>query len=184
MEYLNEIESSGQTNSSSPHVGMDFDTLEDAWKFWKCYGGKTGFDVRKDFKNEKIKGRITSRGFVCAASGHRGIDKRNCEVKRPRAETRTGYPVRLYLKLIIETQKYRVYEFCGDHNHALQQPEAIGLMRSQREIPEIYVASIDLADDSGIPPREGYELMGQEVSSTQNLPFSKRDVEIWLEVKQ
>jgi zinc finger SWIM domain-containing protein 3 len=60
-----------------------------------------GFHVRKHFKNEKKKkGGLASRGFVCGNEGHHKIDKRSHEVKRHRAETRTGCVVCLHLKLI------------------------------------------------------------------------------------
>ena len=62
----------------SPRVGMEFDTLEDAWEFWLKYGRKMGFDVRKHCINKSKKdGTITSRGFVCAKQGIRGPEKEN-----------------------------------------------------------------------------------------------------------
>ena len=30
-----------------PKVGMEFDTLEVAWKYWENYGKQLGFNVRK-----------------------------------------------------------------------------------------------------------------------------------------
>ncbi|KAF7824330.1 protein FAR1-RELATED SEQUENCE 5-like [Senna tora] len=54
-----------------PKVGMQFDNLESAWKFWKSYGGKMGFGVRKDFSNKSKKdGAITSCRFVCSKEGN------------------------------------------------------------------------------------------------------------------
>ena len=32
-------------------VGMEFNTLEDAWDFWVKYGRQMGFDVRKHYIN-------------------------------------------------------------------------------------------------------------------------------------
>ena len=60
----------------SPRVGMEFNTLEDAWEFWLKYGRQMGFDVRKHYINKSKKdGKITSRGFVCAKQGIRGSEK-------------------------------------------------------------------------------------------------------------
>ncbi|KAL0011331.1 hypothetical protein SO802_006439 [Lithocarpus litseifolius] len=36
----------------NPKVGMEFDTLEDAWEFWVKYGRQVGFDVRKHYINK------------------------------------------------------------------------------------------------------------------------------------
>ncbi|KAK3007467.1 hypothetical protein RJ639_013339 [Escallonia herrerae] len=32
-----------------PKNGMEFDSRDEAWKFWVDYGGKMGFGVRKDY---------------------------------------------------------------------------------------------------------------------------------------
>jgi zinc finger SWIM domain-containing protein 3 len=55
-----------------PQVGMEFETLEAAWKYWVNYGKKMGFSVRKHYLNKsKIDGEITSRRFLCAKEGIR-----------------------------------------------------------------------------------------------------------------
>ena len=30
-----------------PEVGMEFNTIDEAWMFWIAYGGQKGFEVRK-----------------------------------------------------------------------------------------------------------------------------------------
>ena len=57
-----------------PQVGMQFDTIEDAWKFWLNYGKKMGFDLRKHYINKSKKdGKVTLRGSVCAKEGVRDV---------------------------------------------------------------------------------------------------------------
>ncbi|KAK3006585.1 hypothetical protein RJ639_017608, partial [Escallonia herrerae] len=74
-----------------PKNGMEFDSREEAWKFWVDYGGKMGFGVRKDYSNKNRKDEVvTSEKFVCNKEGFRGIDKHDYLYKAPRAETRTG----------------------------------------------------------------------------------------------
>ena len=59
-----------------PRVGMEFDTLEDAWEFWVKYGRQVGFDVRKNYINKsKNDVKVTSRGFVHAKQGIWGKEK-------------------------------------------------------------------------------------------------------------
>ncbi|KAJ3678502.1 hypothetical protein LUZ60_002305 [Juncus effusus] len=103
-----------------PRVGMEFESEEDAWKFWVNYGSKMGFCVRKHFKNADKNGNVTSRGFVCSNEGfYSKKEQRAGRVKCPRAETRTGCKVRLGVKLVKGTGKYQVYDFVGDHNHVI-----------------------------------------------------------------
>jgi hypothetical protein len=35
-----------------PRTGMKFSCVDEAWKFWVSYGGKIGFDVRKQYNNK------------------------------------------------------------------------------------------------------------------------------------
>ncbi|GJZ25006.1 putative ribonuclease H-like domain-containing protein, partial [Tanacetum coccineum] len=61
-------ETSNPTTSfmCEPRLGMEFDTLENAWQFWKNYGAHIGFDVRKQWINKnKMNGHISSARFVC-----------------------------------------------------------------------------------------------------------------------
>ena len=74
---------------STPKIGMVFDSVEDVWKFRKEYGGKMRFNVRRHYENKNKSGEVTSRRFVCAKEGHRGIGKGDNLGKRDRAETRT-----------------------------------------------------------------------------------------------
>jgi hypothetical protein len=52
--------------------GLEFDTLDDAWKFWENYGGIKGFRVRKQYPNKNKKdGSITGYLYVCSKEGVR-----------------------------------------------------------------------------------------------------------------
>ena len=85
----------------SPRVGMEFDTLEDAWEFWLKYGRHMGSDVRKHYINKSKKdGKITLRGFICAKQGIRVSEKEDMIRTRNQDDTRTNYPVKLYVSLV------------------------------------------------------------------------------------
>ena len=56
---------------ATPEVGLRFRNPDEAWQFWVAYGGRTGFDVRKRYRNlSKFDGKVTSCRFVCANEGH------------------------------------------------------------------------------------------------------------------
>jgi FAR1 DNA-binding domain len=61
---------------------------------------------------------------VCGNESIRGQDNRVCEVKRPRAETKTDCPAHLKLKLIKQMEKYIVSDLIAEHNHDFQGAEA------------------------------------------------------------
>ena len=71
---------------STPFKGMEFEADESAYDFYNEYGRKTGFSIRKEYVNKcKKTGVVTSRRFVCAKEGVRDKDKRDQNVKNPRA---------------------------------------------------------------------------------------------------
>uniref|UniRef100_A0A2N9I6R5 Uncharacterized protein n=1 Tax=Fagus sylvatica TaxID=28930 RepID=A0A2N9I6R5_FAGSY len=166
-----------------PQVGMQFDTVEDAWKFWLNYGKQMGFDVRKHYINKSKKdGKVTSRGFVCAKEGFRDVG--DSLGIRDRDDTRCNCHVRLYVKLERETGKYVVSDFVGEHNHILHLPETVYMMRSQRKMSEVHAGLIDLASSSGIKPKAAHELMSREAGGRANLGYTDRDQQNYLRTRQ
>ena len=155
---------------------MEFDTLEDAWEFWLKNGRQMGFDVRKHYINKSKKdGKITSRGFVCAKQGIRSPKKEDMIRTHNRDDTRTNCPVKLYVSLVQETEKYKVTDFIEEHNHTLHPLETVYMMRSQWKISEVHAELIELACSSGIKPKVAHELMSREASGRANLGFTELD---------
>lgn len=71
-----------QSVKGMPQVGMLFKGSE-AWLFWRAYGGRAGFDVRKRYNHvSKFDGKVTSCKFVCANEGHQKKGQRieSCQV--------------------------------------------------------------------------------------------------------
>ncbi|XP_054784479.1 protein FAR1-RELATED SEQUENCE 5-like [Prosopis cineraria] len=115
-----------------PRLGLEFETLEEAWQYWVSYGGKTGFGVRKQYFSKSRKdGTITSYRYVCCKEGVRRPDKRDYKTIHPRPETRTGCKARMTVSRI--NGKYRIVDFVDEHNHPLHFPETVHLKASQRK---------------------------------------------------
>ncbi|XP_056690357.1 protein FAR1-RELATED SEQUENCE 5-like [Spinacia oleracea] len=168
----------------SPQIGMEFDSVEDAWNFWLQYGGKLGFNVRKHYENKTKDGQVTSRRYVCSKEGFRPLDKRDHLTINSRAEKRVGCKVRMGICLIKATGKYRVHDFVSEHNHILHSPDTSYLLSSQRKISEVQAIEIELADDSGIRPRAAHEFIGAHVGGSSNLGYTHRDHKNYLRSKR
>lgn len=129
-----------------PREGMEFSTLEEAWNFWRFYGGKMGFNVRKYYANKSKKDNIvTSRRFLCSKQGHRDTDKRDHLVIEPRAETRTQCPVRMCILLNRSSGKYYVHDFVSEHNHILHYAECAHMLSSQRTLNDLQASEVQVA---------------------------------------
>ncbi|KAJ1699895.1 hypothetical protein LUZ63_008407 [Rhynchospora breviuscula] len=163
-------------------LGLEFETEEQVWQLWNRYGGKMGFSARRHYAHKsRVDSIIMSRVFVCSNEGHQK-EKQGDNSKNPLAETRTG--ARLAVKFIREKNHYRVVDFVSDHNHLLQEPEACHMIRSQREVTELSQLEIDLADESGIRPKQAYELMDRQVGGQTNLSITIIDYRNYLRDKR
>jgi zinc finger SWIM domain-containing protein 3 len=99
--------------NAKPSVGLEFDSVDTTWQFWVEYGKKCGFGVRNDYLNKrKVDDLITSGRFVCSKEGSRLKDKRSSLVKKPRADTRSGCPVRISFRL--RDGKYVIIRRCNE----------------------------------------------------------------------
>ena len=96
----------------------------------------------------------------------------------------TNCPVKLYVSLVREAEKYKVTNFIEEHNHTLHLSETIYMMRSQRKISEVHVGLIELASSSGIKPKATHELMSREVGRRGNLGFTELDQYNYLRTRQ
>ncbi|KAJ1689672.1 hypothetical protein LUZ63_013827 [Rhynchospora breviuscula] len=108
--------------------------------------------------------------------GERRKDKRDHLTKNPRAETRTGCKVLLAIKFDKNSQEYKVKRYHLDHNHTLQKPEACYLIPTQREVSEIALIDINLADLSGIRPKESHELLSRQAGGVRSIGYTKDDL--------
>ncbi|KAJ1700558.1 hypothetical protein LUZ63_000337 [Rhynchospora breviuscula] len=160
----------------APHLGMEFATLDEAWLYWRNYGGSVGFGVRKHAGKKRKDQVYTSYKYVCQSEGLREKDKRDHLTKIPRAETRTNCQVFLKVKLHRDCKQYKVVSYETNHNHQLQKPEACHLIPSQREVSEIARIDILLAESSGIRPRETHELLSRQAGGVRSIGYTIDDL--------
>jgi zinc finger SWIM domain-containing protein 3 len=105
-----------ELDKGTPQLGSRFRNPDEAWLFWVAYGGRTGFDVRKRYKNSsKFDGKVTSERFVCANKGHRRKVDRDHVAKCFRAETRTDYKARMTITLDRGEGNYEVTDVVLEH---------------------------------------------------------------------
>lgn len=166
-----------------PTVGMEFDSVDEAWEFWVEYGRKTGFGVRKQWLNKRKEDKsIRSCRFVCCKEGHRRVDKRSFTVKNPRAETRTGCEARISLSE--KNGKFVIHEFVGDHNHCLQLAETTHMLASHRKISEVQAYEIEIAEDCGLMQKANFQLMSAHSGGRSHLGYTRLDARNYLKSRR
>ncbi|KAL4626268.1 hypothetical protein ACB092_05G084100 [Castanea dentata] len=146
------------------HVPSNFEVDEIAYGFYNEYGKKAGFSIRKEYVNKCKK---------TGGEGVRGKNKRDQNVKNPRAETRCGCEARLVIN-----------EFIAEHNHYLHLPSTMHMMPSQLKVAATHAIDIDLAHESGLRLKQSYELLSKQVDGYDNLGFTKQDHKNYLRTKR
>ncbi|XP_051132642.1 protein FAR1-RELATED SEQUENCE 5-like [Andrographis paniculata] len=140
----NDVQSDNQHISSEdkPKIGVEFDNEEDAYQFYLAYAKKTGFGMKRHKMQRNRAGKIKVRMFSFSVEGVRGEDKRNINVRAPRAITRFGCKAMMRFQLK-DNEKYEVFEFIAEHTHQLTSPQKTHFFRSHRKIDDVHTAQID-----------------------------------------
>lgn len=115
-----DVGSSGGIPILEPHVGMEFDTEDDARNFYVEYARRVGFVVRiMQRRRSGIDGKTLARRLGCNKQGfspnHRvafGPEK------KPRPSAREGCNATILVK-VEKNGKWVVTRFVKDHNHPL-----------------------------------------------------------------
>ncbi|WOG92501.1 hypothetical protein DCAR_0311770 [Daucus carota subsp. sativus] len=102
-------------------VGLEFETKEDAYMFYKAYAEKARFGIRRSKMHKGNSGEILDRVFGCKAK--LGVSSRS-------------------------NGKYRIYKFISEHSHDLVSPSRSHFLRSHRSLNDIQRFQIDMAQKS------------------------------------
>ncbi|XP_075478015.1 protein FAR1-RELATED SEQUENCE 7-like isoform X1 [Primulina tabacum] len=131
-----------------PYKGLEFNTANEAYKFYYTYAANTGFRIRiGQLFRSKLDGSITSRRFVCSKEGHQHPSRVGC-----------GAYMRIQRQ---ESGRWLVDRLHKEHSHEFDTP--IDLSRT------VTVASKGYGDE-GISVLENLDL----VESNGGLSLVKR----------
>lgn len=90
-----------------PHVGLEFDSADDAREFYSIYAKHVGFKIRTgQLYRSRTDGSVASRRFVCSKEGFQ-------------LNSRTGCPAFIRVQRC-DTGKWVIDHFLKDHNHDLE----------------------------------------------------------------
>ncbi|GMH25837.1 hypothetical protein Nepgr_027680 [Nepenthes gracilis] len=166
-------------------VGMEFDSMDAAWDFWKEYGKRMGFGVRKNFlRRSKIDDVEIYRMFTCAKEGQRRINKKRGENSMERWETRCGCEAMLEVVLVREKMKVVVKAFILEHNHELEPPKIRHFLISQREVSAAQGQPNEIANDAGLRPSSTSDLTVMEAGGSRLVGYITEDQKSYLRTRR
>ncbi|KAL7108430.1 hypothetical protein ACP275_06G111700 [Erythranthe tilingii] len=180
---INGVQSSRSSVNEVLKIGTEFESDEQAYRFYNKYAELVGFSIRKDWVNRsKVHGRVMSRKFTCSRQGHRKKDKRDVNVKKHRKETRTGCMAHMVVTRQAD-RKYIVTQFEEGHNH-----EDVNLTKAEKllEAPlsgkrdSTEVSETDSVKNSEIQSKLSFQLLGIRFCPPENFDDLEINDEIFL----
>lgn len=166
-----------------PRLGQMFPTIDDAYDFYKEYGRKSGFDIRKNTSRKDKSGYVLHKYYVCSNAGSYerscpSVDNLNSDGKQTRrrrtSSTRCNCPAKLVLKFH-PNQGYVVMGFSEEHNHPLVSTSCRKFLRSNREVGDSHKIFICDMKRAKIGPMKSYTVLKEMVGSYDNVRATSTD---------
>ncbi|KAL1539058.1 hypothetical protein AAHA92_27731 [Salvia divinorum] len=125
-----------------PHVGLEFDTAEEAQEFYSSYATEVGFKIRVgQLYRSRVDGAVISRRFVCSKEGFQ-------------TNSRTGCPAFIRVQKV-DSGKWVLANIKKEHNHEFEASGELCPPRIQRKtIPTPRSSSAGGASRTGIRSHE------------------------------
>ncbi|GFQ05980.1 protein far1-related sequence 5 [Phtheirospermum japonicum] len=120
IEEKDNTEPVGPGEALEPYVGMEFESEDDARRFYNAYARRIGFVVRiMQRRRSEIDGRTLARRLGCNKQGFSpNLKGKIGPERKPRPSAREGCKATILFKLE-KTGKWAVTRFVKDHNHPL-----------------------------------------------------------------
>ncbi|CAH9052936.1 unnamed protein product [Cuscuta epithymum] len=105
-----------------PEVGMEFESREVVYDFYKAYGKRLGFPVRTRSTTKDKRGRqIASIVLECSRAGHRGTRSKNQLKPQPSMQIGCGARLRAH---VIYSGLWQISKVFLQHSHPMSPTKA------------------------------------------------------------
>ncbi|KAL6557214.1 hypothetical protein OROMI_017564 [Orobanche minor] len=161
------------TDHKDPEIGMDFNTIKEAYDFYNAYARRIGFSIRIQRTNKKKSDNniIQRQALVCSCEG---TSKKIQTPQKKRDNTRFDCKAIFVVKWVPEG-KYKLIEFRAEHSHDLVPIVHSHYLRSQRKIDFSQIEIMKKMHTSGIKQGQIFSYLSEEAGGAQNLNFIRSD---------
>ncbi|PIN08514.1 hypothetical protein CDL12_18906 [Handroanthus impetiginosus] len=131
----------GGQSKMEPHVGLEFDSAEEAQEFYSAYATQVGFKIRiGQLYRSRVDGSVISRRFVCSKEGFQ-------------TNSRTGCPAFIRVQKV-DSGKWVLANIKKEHNHDFEASGELCPPRIQRKTFPTPRSSAGGASRTGIRSHE------------------------------
>ncbi|XP_024178689.1 protein FAR1-RELATED SEQUENCE 5-like [Rosa chinensis] len=164
------------------YIGMEFSSDESAYRAYAKYGGKSGFNVRKQRRTRNKKGLVVRLVYCCSKEGFRKT-KTKGETSYSVPVTRVG--CKAHMSCYRQNNgKLKIVSFERNHNHELIKTPMKHMLKINRSFSKAQKEHADDAEMSGISAKATVELMSREVGGRENLGFMEKDYRNYIHRKR
>ncbi|XP_024196151.1 protein FAR1-RELATED SEQUENCE 5-like [Rosa chinensis] len=164
------------------YIGMEFSSDESAYRAYAKYGGKSGFNVRKQRRTRNKKGLVVRLVYCCSKEGYRKT-KTKGETSYSVPVTRVG--CKAHMSCYRQNKgKLKIVSFERNHNHELIKTPMKHMLKINRSFSKAQKEHADDAEMSGISAKATVELMSREVGGRENLGFMEKDYRNYIHRKR
>ncbi|XP_021969357.1 protein FAR1-RELATED SEQUENCE 5-like [Helianthus annuus] len=159
---------------------MLFDTVDDAYNFYKTYAEAGGWTVRKGTQHEN-RGIVINKYFFCSKEGQKDFRPVDTLVDQPSdrwvrrvPSKRTGCQAAIRIKLT-DAKKYLLYHFIEAHNHDFVHEEDLHLLKENRGINRAHEEMINKMSHLNIGPVRAFNIMKEVYGGFDKVGATKVD---------
>ncbi|XP_035832897.1 protein FAR1-RELATED SEQUENCE 5-like [Helianthus annuus] len=167
-------------SSLTPAEGMLFDTVDDAYNFYKTYAEAGGWTVRKGTQHEN-RGIVINKYFFCSKEGQKDfrpvdtlVEQQSDRWVRRVPSKRTGCQAAIRIKLT-DAKKYLLYHFIEAHNHDFVHEEDLHLLKENRGINRAHEEMINKMSHLNIGPVRAFNIMKEVYGGFDKVGATKVD---------
>lgn len=153
-----------------PKIGMEFETLDVAWKFYTSYVDRMSFGVTKCHLEKNTQGIVIRTYFTYCKHGKSSSNT----VYGVSMTTKTGCDA--HIKVTLSACKWHIYFVNNEHNHDLLDLKYLCLLRSKKRITVFDQIRITNDDMVRIGPRKTMASFFVECGGHSNVSLTQQDI--------
>nr|XP_051196504.1 protein FAR1-RELATED SEQUENCE 5-like [Lolium perenne] len=165
------------SEASTPTVGMEFDSKDDAFFFFAVYARRVGFAIKKDTSYESRKtNEITRQTFACNRCRDDTYVDSALRQRRTSRIVQTKCKVRMFVKEY--RGKWSISNVRLEHNHNLAPSEwIVRFMKCHRSMSASDKTLIHILQETRVPPRNIMKIFRKTRGSFRAVPFDTKNLE-------
>nr|XP_027067811.1 protein FAR1-RELATED SEQUENCE 8-like [Coffea arabica] len=150
---------------------MEFNSKNDAYKFYNKYAFKMSFSVHKNYLNKNKDGVTTFRRCSCCKEGVKRKYESDVMPKRTRVLMKIGCEAKMVIVLLRGTMKYHVHDLVLEHNRELHIAQCSHMMPSQRKASDPQGFQTEISEDAG-SLKQSHEFIRKEAGGMGNVGYT------------